>query len=685
MLVLVLAVVGTVTFVNLSTSGAAGSPTSAATTAGRTAKPAPRPFVPTASVASSFTGWGVDARGDTGTRFAAETGDAEKGKMALVVSSTTASSSPHAALRQTIAVAPSTSYELGIWVRAAGEGASGLTVQTDDTRTTEHALAGSNGRWVQRTWSVRTGAAQTALNLAVVPDRPIESVGIDEVTLAAKGSPAPVANGGFEQFDAGHSGLTNRSLIFTTGQAALGVSLPTESVEWSIADTGAKPVASGSASLASHLGIIPLTSLKQGFYSVAIRQKGAATPTLSTTFMVLDPTPDGKPVLDQRLGVTVHPTIEPYQGYEPLVAALGYGEVRMDATWSAIEKTKGVYTFSPESDATYARLAADGVSVLPIIDYRNKLYEGGRTPSTDAGIAAFAAFAAAVQAHYHQPAIEIYNEFNNPPMNNSRCGLTAACYMPLLEKAAAAVRSVDPSTTIVGPAIAHKDDAWLTEFYRLGGLKTVDAVSFHPYDSLGAPEYLDGSLKQAQSRIAEYSAGASPRPIWLTELGWTNFVTPRPDQADFLVRAEVLGMAHGVSKFFWYDLVDHTTANDIQGNFGLFSAPTAQIPAFAPKQAAMAQAVLARELAAKRYIGRDELGDTTYSYRFGRGDGTTRVLWATKPATVQVSAKSPVTVTNSYGVRTVLKPSKGVVSIPLTGLPVYLSGDLPAPKPAAKG
>jgi hypothetical protein len=244
------------------------------------------------------------------------------------------------------------------------------------------------------------------------------------------------------------------------------------------------------------------------------------------------------------------------------------------------------------------------------------------------------------------------------------------------------VRSVDPSTKIVGPAIAHKDDAWLTDFYRLGGLKTVDAVSFHPYDSLGAPEYLDGSLEQAQSRIAEYSAGASRRPIWLTELGWTNFVTPRPDQADFLVRAEVLSLAHDVKKFFWYDLIDHTTANDIQGNFGLFSAPTAQIPAFAPKQAAMAQAVLARELAAKRYIGQDELGDATYSYRFGRGRGTTRVLWATKPTTVQVNAETPVIVTSAYGVRTVLKPSKGVVSIPLNGLPVYLGGDLAGPKPA---
>lgn len=654
------------------TAGPTSAPTSAA------AQPAERPYVPVASVTASFPGWSDATQTDAGTLFEAEAGDAKNGEIALDVSSTTAAGQPHRTLTQTITVQPSTSYELSAWTRASGRGESPVAITADGAQFQGGKITGSNRNWQSVKWPVTTAAGQTELHLAITVTGPVASVGIDGLALtAASGSGGSIANASFEEF-AAPTRITNASLILTTGQDAIGVSLPADQVSWIVTDQNDKKVSSGDTTLAAHLGVIPVTSVPQGFYSIKVTKHGESAPAFDTTFMVLDKTPSGKNVTDARFGVTVHPTIPQFAGYEPLVPQLGYSAVRMDAIWSSIETKKGQYDFPAAYDATYNTLAAEGVSVLPITDYRNKLYDGGKTPSTDAGLDAFAAFSAAVESRYKQPSLEVYNEFNNLPMNDSKCGTTAACYIPMLQKTAAAVKAANPGTQIVGPAIAHKDDAWLTDFYKAGGLNLVDAVSFHPYDSLGAPEYLDGSLQQAEARIKEYNNGKA-KPIWLTELGWTNFVNPRSDQANYLVRAEAISFANGVSKFFWYDLVDHTPDPTIQGSFGLFSAATATVPAFAPKQAAMTQAIMTRQIAGKEFTSRDSLNETTYSYKFGTGADATRIAWSTKPASIQFASTKPITVTDAYGKPTTIKPVKGKVTVPLGEVPVYLTGDLKAP------
>lgn len=656
----------------------AGTPTAAPTaTATHQPKPVERPYVPVASVTASFPGWSGDTQTDAGTLFEAQTGDAKEGKIALSVSSTTAAGQPHRSITQTVAVKPATSYQLSAWTQSPGSGTTPVAIAADGEQFQGGQITGSNGAWRSVKWQVTTATGQTELHVAITVTGPVSAVAIDALALtSAKDPSVTIANASFETFSA-PTRVTNPSLILTTGRDAIGVSLPADQVSWIVKDRSDKTVASGDTKLASHLGVIPLTTVPQGFYSIQVTQQGEASPTFDTTFMVLDEL-KGKKATDARFGVTVHPTIPQFAGYEPLVPQLGYSAVRMDATWASIETKKGQYDFPAAYDATYNTLAAEGVSVLPITDYRNKLYDGGKTPSTEAGLDALAAFSAAVESRYRQPSLEVYNEFNNAPMNDSKCGTTAACYIPMLQKAAAAVKAVNPETQIVGPAIAHKDDAWLTDFYKAGGLNLVDAVSFHPYDSLGAPEYLDASLQQAEARIKEYNNGKA-KPIWLTELGWTNFVNPRSDQANYLVRAEAISFANGVSKFFWYDLVDHTPDPTIQGSFGLFSAATPTVPAFAPKQAAMTQAIMTRQIAGKEFASRDGLGETTYSYAFGKGAQTTRIAWATKAASIAFASSRPITVTDAYGKPMTIKPVKGTVTVPLGEVPVYVPGDLKAP------
>jgi hypothetical protein len=111
----------------------------------------------------------------------------------------------------------------------------------------------------------------------------------------------------------------------------------------------------------------------------------------------------------QRFGVNIHFTI-PAAG-EAQQLATGFRTARRDFTWDVVEKATGQYNFS-RYDGLYASLSAAGVRSYWILDYGNPLYDGGDAPRTDAGRAAFAAFAVASMAHFAGRGIiwELWNE-----------------------------------------------------------------------------------------------------------------------------------------------------------------------------------------------------------------------------------------------------------------------------------
>ena len=117
------------------------------------------------------------------------------------------------------------------------------------------------------------------------------------------------------------------------------------------------------------------------------------------------------PVVPQCVGVNIHFTGQPTQDLEGLARG-GFGWIRMDFLWDAIEKTKGVYDFSAY-DSLLAGLTARHIKPLFILDYGNDLYEKGR-PRTPEARAAFARFAAAAVRHFRGKTIlwEIWNEPN---------------------------------------------------------------------------------------------------------------------------------------------------------------------------------------------------------------------------------------------------------------------------------
>jgi hypothetical protein len=256
--------------------------------------------------------------------------------------------------------------------------------------------------------------------------------------------------------------------------------------------------------------------------------------------------------------------------------------------------------------------------------------------------------------------------------------------MQLLAPTADRVHAAGTGVKIVGPANARQDQAFLDELFRLGGLKYLDVVSFHPYEDEynNGPEFLVSNLQVAHDSIRANNDGVD-KPIWLTELGWSTSIVTEQQQANHLVRGEAIAFASNVERFYYYDLInDGNDPNNPFLNFGLFRKSSAEVPAFEPKPAAMAQAVMIRKLAGKAFAERDALAETTYSYAFGEGEGTTRVAWATTPTSVSYATKKPVTVTDQYGTISVLEPEGGQVTIALGEQAVYIDGELSKATPA---
>lgn len=627
----------------------------------------------TVHVAAEFGGWTISGA-DAKVRFSAEAGSVSDGGVALQIDNSLGEEvSPLPSLGQSIVVEPLTKYDFTAQLQAVDTkaAASAFSVIVGDEGT-RHDFDVTDDTWTEIEWSYTTGDAQTALPLSILAG-PGVSVIADDFRMTTKESESsPVVNGSFEDYSA-PTQVANSSLIMSAGEANIGLAWRVPSVTWTVKDELAVEVVTGEVDLPQGLGIVPLDTLPQGYYSITLSAEGAES--IETTFLVLDRPADTAPATDARFGAHAYPASG------TLAAELGMGSLRTDVLWAEAELTKDEYVFKPTLDPMFASLKAAGVDVMPVSDYYNNLYDKGRTVSSDEGIAAYGKYSGEIAKHFESSSIEIYNEFNHPPFNNGVCGVEAECYLPLLKASFEAVKAQNPATTVVGPATARHDDEWITDLYKLGGMQYLDAISFHPYDydGSGAPEFLIETLQRAGDRIREYNDGAT-KPIWLTELGWSTASFSEEQQAQFLVRAQTIALANGVEKFFWYDLVnDLKDPDEHEGNFGLVKLGSETVPAFAPKKSAMAQAVLIGAVGGKDWASRDELNDSTFSYVFGSGTDETRVAWATVPATVTYASDKPITVTSQYGHVSEVTPVEGIVTIPLSEEPQYLTGAVTTP------
>ncbi|MEV4360022.1 hypothetical protein [Nonomuraea sp. NPDC049625] len=475
--------------------------------------------------------------------------------------------------------------------------------------------------------------------------------------------------------------VTNQSLVFTQGAGSVTLTSTASSVAWSITDDQYLPVASGNAAIAAGAGSISTSGLKPGFYNLRLT---AGQTVVGTTLAVIPPLPAGIQSPAGKWGVNTH-----MSHYYDLSGALirtlalaGFSHIRDSLEWPRVESgSPGNYAVDPRFDAMIADAKANGIIPLLVTGYRNPLYDGGRTPSTPDGLAAYGRYQSWWLKHFAGTTndIETYNEYYMAGFNDSACGITGACFLQLIKAAYEQTHKDNPNANVIADVGPNKGDTtFRDQLLSLGGLAYVDSINAHIYTFPGPEGDLDTQIQSL--RTAADAHGGAGKPIWISEEGYPtapSFGGSMLDQARKSIRNDVIMIANGVSQFYWYDaLNDGTNLDDKESTFGLLQAPAGPIAGMAPKPGLVAKATTIRALTGLAYSGRDTLPSPLYSYRFGSGASTTRVLWSTGTGTssVNLTTSSPLEVTDMYGHKTTLTPVGGVVNLTVDQDPLFVKG-----------
>ncbi|WP_030908330.1 glycosyl hydrolase [Streptosporangium amethystogenes] len=635
----------------------------------------------------TFASWTQYATGGTDLTVTADTQTPHGGAAAVkVVNATPKASNVYGGIVQAVTLAPSTTYQFSAWVKAGGlpSGSAAQFVLSPDWSVRQSFPAGSYD-WTRFTWSYTTTATQSSLALRLL----LQDAGalwLDDLTITAPGSSANLAaNPGFEQYTTvppvipAELSITNPDLVFTTGPASITMTSNRPSIDWKVTDVAGQAVRSGTTAISGGVGALALPGLGNGYYGLELTTAGSDPITRRTSFAVLPPQNDNAQNVGSPFGIAWHAAALNLNQL-PTMDELGVSYVRFDVSWSSVEKAKGVYAIPTLIQERFDKIVSMGLRPLVILNYRNTLYDGGKTPSTPEGIAAFAAYARFVAQQFGTAAdYEVYNEYNGTGFNDGACGTTADCYLQLLKPTSEAIHAAVPGAVVAGPVLAGVDLAWLKRLFELGGLDYVDAVSVHTYARNAAPEGVTApQLASLRALIRQYNNGQD-KPLWLSETGWNtaNAGVSEAQQADYLVRDLVLNIQTGVTREYWYDFLDDcVNADDKECRYGLLRDINSGQSVAAPKPAYVTYAVLTRRLAGYRPTRLEALASGAYSALFTNSSGaTTRVLWATSPQAVNVTAAGAVTVTDRWGVS---NTTDGSMRLALTEHPVYLSGAVSA-------
>ncbi|QEH33307.1 Beta-xylosidase [Aquisphaera giovannonii] len=292
------------------------------------------------------------------------------------------------------------------------------------------------------------------------------------------------------------------------------------------------------------------------------------------------------PVVSAGLGVNIHFT-RPSRGEMERFAEAGFGLVRMDMSWAAIEHERGRYDFAAH-DELLGHLAKVGARPIFILDYGNPLYNQGLAPASDADRAAFARFAAAAARHYRgkRVLLEIWNEPNLDGFWKPKAD--RADYAKLAVAAARAIREADPHATVLAPGSSGFPWEFLEASFAAGLLDHIDAVSVHPYRE-DAPESAATDYGRLRALIARHASPSRRElPIISSEWGYSTAekAVDEETQASYLARQWLSNLASGVNTSIFYDWKDDgDDPKDRECRFGTVRTDLAPKPSFLAAQA----------------------------------------------------------------------------------------------------
>ncbi len=311
-----------------------------------------------------------------------------------------------------------------------------------------------------------------------------------------------------------------------------------------------------------------------------------------------------------------------------LIADAGFKFIRMDLTWEAVEREKGVYDFEKSGyDALTKGCSKRGIRILYILDYSNRLYESDRSVRTEQGRRAFAAFAEAAASRNSGNGIlwEIWNESNIKQFWRPEPNVDDYC--KLVKVTAARLKKADNSGLVVAPATSTIPFKWLEDCFKRGLLKWIDALSVHPYRP-HPPETVIKDYARLRKLMKRYAPDDKNIPIISGEWGysninWDNTSLSNEQQAQYLVREFLVNLYQKVPVSIWYDWKnDGTNPNEREHHFGTVMHD------LKPKPAYIAAEILSSTLNGFSIDKRLDLGsDEDFAFKLTKGKFKAIAFW----------------------------------------------------------
>ena len=399
--------------------------------------------------------------------------------------------------------------------------------------------------------------------------------------------------------------------------------------------------------------------------------------------------PHGLPVpgIPQSLGVNIHFVNATAQEWQELGNS-GFGIARTDLTWTTVQPTTAPPNFNTSGyDSLVQHLKALHIRPLLILDYCNPAFPSLATAS---GRAAFATFAADAAQNFRNDGV-IWEIWNEPDGGFWNCtGQTGGgvahplSYAKLAIATADAIRKVDPTATIIGPAAHDFNLTWFQQLANDGLLGVLSAFSVHGYGA-NTPEEQAPNWTQLQAFLAQNPVNGHPVPMVMSEWGWETFnPLPKgwcctlPVQADYIVRMMLDDMQSGTALSIWYDFHDGAPPNTSNGqnNYGVV------FQNLTPKPSYTAVQVLSKTLAGQNYVAADDVAactPTEHAIRLSKGG---EAFWAVSsavlPTTIHAGhfyvGSNSVTLVSQDGTRSQATATNGMLSASFQPSVTYVLG-----------
>jgi len=385
------------------------------------------------------------------------------------------------------------------------------------------------------------------------------------------------------------------------------------------------------------------------------------------------------PTVPDNLGVNIH-FISPKTGELEELADTGWGFIRMDFFWQAIEREKGKYDFSGY-DGLVSKLAAQNVRPLFILDYGNPLYDKGLSPYTDEGRAAFAAFALAGVEHFAGKGV-VWEMWNEPNIGFWQPKPNVSDYVKLALTVGKAIKPKFPKETFIGPTTSTIDLKFIEACLQGGVLEYFDAISVHPYRQ-NNPESVTSEWDALKTLIAKYKPEGKDVPVISSEWGYSTLYRNNSleVQGKYIPRELLSNLANHVALSILYDWHNGCTKpDDFECHFGTvyFEYNASSNPVYAKKPSYHSAQTLMKTLKGytftKSHIPFTDTGN--YILQFDNSAGIALVAWTSGANTTTTiffpSNRCFRTVTYLGEQGPQICPTNSMFKIPLTDSPLYL-------------